>query len=243
MRRGAFSLVELLVVVSIIAILAGILLPSLAAGRKAAQRTKCLANMRSLEIAHTIYMHDNKGLLINVGLAHGGTHVNPLMWFNTLEQYYGSKLVARSPVDDSPHWGPAPVGSPIPNAPSTQRRVTSYGVNNFLDSVIVPWGGPYRLDTVPRPSATVHFLLMAFTGEFAGADHPHVENWTGSQAPLKAQQQVQINAHGGPGGAWGSVSTWGFLDGHTSVLPFREVFTNVSTNPSSVNRFDPIVAR
>lgn len=58
-RRGAFSLVELLVAISIIALLLAILLPALSAAREKGKMVKCLSNMRSIAQSSTNFMAAN----------------------------------------------------------------------------------------------------------------------------------------------------------------------------------------
>ena len=60
-RRVGFTLVELLVVIGIIAVLIGILLPTLTRARKSAERTQCLSNQRQLAMALYMYSNANKG--------------------------------------------------------------------------------------------------------------------------------------------------------------------------------------
>ena len=61
MRRSrAFTLVELLVVIGIIAILVGILLPTLNRAKDAAKRTQCLSNMRQVDNGFRLYAANYK---------------------------------------------------------------------------------------------------------------------------------------------------------------------------------------
>ena len=56
-----FTLLELLIVVSIIAILLSLLLPSLKNARKTAMRTVCLSNLSQHQVASSLYINDNSG--------------------------------------------------------------------------------------------------------------------------------------------------------------------------------------
>jgi len=61
-RAKAFTLVELLTVIAIIAILAGLLFPVFGKAKSAAKQTACISNLRQIGNAIAMYMQDDDGL-------------------------------------------------------------------------------------------------------------------------------------------------------------------------------------
>lgn len=254
LRKRAFTLVELLVVIGIIALLISILLPALNRAREAANTAKCLSNMRQLQVAQTAYASDNRGYLVQAGMGEGGASGNEnLGWFVALQKYSSTSMLARCPSDDSVFWDGQTIGvmELVNGAPTMvqKNRKTSYGINNFLDRDLCPWGpnqdpsavppgGLYvKITKVRYASNVVQFCEMPRTGRFAVADHPHVENWVTSPPWVAASEAMAINAHGGKPG-WDCKANYSFLDGHAETLAFRDVFTDFQNN-----KFDPAVSR
>jgi competence protein ComGC len=75
--RGAFTLVDLLVVIGIIAILVSILLPALGKARNQANSVKCAANMKQLYLACTMFAAEHKDHLPRLSLIDADRDTDP----------------------------------------------------------------------------------------------------------------------------------------------------------------------
>lgn len=88
-RAGrAFSLIELLVVVAIIGVLAGLLLPAIAIVRDLSRATVCANHLRQLGLGMVAYSEDNDGCLPPVYVPPGYAHpVDSWYWWMELIPY------------------------------------------------------------------------------------------------------------------------------------------------------------
>ncbi|HEX4055170.1 MAG TPA: type II secretion system protein [Tepidisphaeraceae bacterium] len=155
---GAFTLVELLVVIGIIAVLIAILLPALSKARQQSMTVQCMSNMRQVGLALLQYADQNDGYLFPNGLG----------WSNT-------NVYLHSPDDGTlTNTGP---GNALVLASPDQWNAYTYNVWTVL--VFNVWNPPIMLcptDTDPLPNAQHTYILneyMAYYNEKYGRPLPN----------------------------------------------------------------------
>src|SRR5688572_20680135 len=84
-KTAGFTLIELLVVIAIIAILAGLLLPSLAKAKEKGRSTSCINSLHQLAIAQQLYLSDHNRYSFTFQVR-GNNDVRKA-WFNFLMPY------------------------------------------------------------------------------------------------------------------------------------------------------------
>ncbi len=243
--RG-FTLIELLVVIAIIALLIGVLLPSLKGARDSARSLVCTNTLRTLAITTQEYANDHNDRLPRSSHSAG---FNNLPWAATLyEPLTGRAFEGTSYAWDDAGWWDATNThyrcphdrrvSPIeqPGLPFSLPAL-SYGFNVYFE-LTPPEIDPSKpvlsdrpvwnkLTSVPRPSSTI---LMGELVDGASRDHIMAHFWR--TYGVNPASEVAMHRHGNDPG---STSGYAWIDGHASSAAFSETF-----DPSSnTDRWNP----
>ena len=146
-RPSGFTVAELLVVIGIIAVLAGLLLPALAAVRRNARSVACQANLRTLGQVLAAYQNDNKGWVFPVqrdafGVIGLGLNVPPhARWPMLVFKVEGAPLPPAYDVPgydmsrrNEPQYDPRPYTPGVLLCPDDDgaNQAHSYVLNNHL---------------------------------------------------------------------------------------------------------------
>ncbi|MGJ8637075.1 MAG: type II secretion system protein [Phycisphaerales bacterium] len=230
-RRG-FTLIELLVVIAIVALLIGMLMPALSGARDSARSVKCLASMRSLGVAMSLYSEDNEGLMPRSKHSVGFSGLLP--WGPQMFEYLTDRpFEGTSEIWQDESWWNATNDfyrcahdrreSPVEIAGLPFSTVAvSYGFNVYYElrrEEIDPekYSGnrfePYRKrSSIPRPSGTI---LLGEMSEESSADHIMSHFWR--TRGVEAGFEVATERHGDGAG-------YLLLDGHAETRSFGEVY-------------------
>ncbi len=133
--RRAFTLVELLVVVSIIALLIAILLPSLKRARNQAKDVKCRANMHQIGISVNYYSADNQDRLPLIIGSGGGFPFRQYQQLFRLMPYIKDFEIYQCPraksVGRTATYGP----HPLPGKPAGSTSSYNQGRGQTIDGI------------------------------------------------------------------------------------------------------------
>jgi prepilin-type N-terminal cleavage/methylation domain-containing protein len=165
MRRRAFTLVELLVVIGIIAVLIGILLPALSKARQQANITVCMSNQKQLIAALLMYCGDNRGCFPG---GPGAYYDNGILKYTVRLAAWDTE--SRNPYscnqdeNNGPTWLAKYVGKSrkIPGCPS-EPDVKDKGLaaTNLRTNYWYPLSLVYRPEQLFDPQASINFTDFA----------------------------------------------------------------------------------
>lgn len=163
-RKRAFTLVELLVVIGIIALLIGILIPALSKAQQQAKVTACLSNIRQLTTAWMTYSNEYKGALVFAETGEAST--DPDKRDGWVIDIPGDPATnTRASIERGLIWKYAP-------AAEAYRCPASYDTANFRSySINTYMNGRASLLTPPAPPPIAKISrakskLMVFIEEF-----------------------------------------------------------------------------
>jgi prepilin-type N-terminal cleavage/methylation domain-containing protein/prepilin-type processing-associated H-X9-DG protein len=221
-RDGAFTLVEMLVVIAIIAILAALLLPALIGGKQRAKRILCETQLQQMGIAFQSFSHDhNSKFPMQVSIADGGSQDVLQSESSTTGMFYIEYRYFQplGSILETPRVLVCPTDTRLPALSFNvlQNSNVSYfvGVNAQYDqpmSILAGDGNLAASTTMLHVTTggrlTWDSKLHEYKGNVLFADG-HVEEWKDGTTTVSSRSEIILPTLGGSGGGGSGGSSSG----------------------------------
>ena len=194
-RNRAFSLIELLITLSIISLLMGIAMPALQHTRERSWQMVCGSHLHQIGIALTNYASDNFDIIPREGLQGGARGLyadtgNFLPWPEALIQYMGTGDSLTSPVYKDP-------AHPNPNH-FAQYVMNGISFRTDKQGEIIGYTGNRRgvsyASTIKRPSEIIY--MTSFTDDPDNSIAKQVHSWNPAEAQSVYDVWLEIHLYG-----------------------------------------------
>ncbi len=239
---GGFTLVELLVVIGIIGVLAGLLMPSLSRARGAADSIRCAANLRELLAAAQLYAGENQGFFPPAHIDFSTTNLH--RWHGTrgsvAEAFTPTggplaKFLPQSEIRQCPSFVFAA------SAKAFERSAGGYGYNDAYlgssDGVSTASDAdnvPAKVTQVRRPAEKIAFGDAAIAGpglmEYSFVTPPVFSGGVPASPSIHFRHN---KVSGRPGSA-----NIGWADGHVTAERFGWTYTKKNAYGANNQKFD-----
>lgn len=184
-KLGAFSLVELLITVGVIALLAALLVPGVNSARDTAKTAKSISNLKQMGAAMHMFINDNNGMLPR---ADGTDADGGQDWAQALRPYGASHRLPEPSMEQNPVMiNPAGVSVEYPAA----GVKSSYCMNGNLQLNVPPPAGQsvapvfaISLTKVEKPMQTVLFADSKHAGRAMNYSHVEYRNGNKTRATM-----------------------------------------------------------
>ena len=214
-KRTAFTLIELLVVIAIIALLASILLPTLARAKKKADQTACLSNLKQIGIGIQLFVDDEDDRL--PGPCLGGAQPNYDINQSRELVFFIAQYLGYPPPDSKMRTAPVMVcPGYVKNAPGASAGISGRKVF-LLNWDVDPGPGNARPFGYPSPPETP--LKLEAISQFASpSDSWAVEDADKVSINIVPSWYDDLPERPVHGKIWNRL----FFDGHVSAVPAVE---------------------
>jgi prepilin-type N-terminal cleavage/methylation domain-containing protein len=226
-RSAAFTLIELLVVIGIIALLMGLLIPTISGSLAKANRMRCMSNARQLVLASLHYAGDHNGALPYPNWDNGigarpdcppgwafdahhpvtGTNTDGALW-----AYLKDHSVYHCPLDKS---ASTPGANPV-------VMLTSYVMNGNVGGL---------------NSTVIISLAPAYAFNYTQFKPGDVLFWEGSASAMSSSGDLSSTPNEGMTFRHENRAAFACIDGHSDLISSDDYTANVVNNTSTRNQF------